>query len=800
MAYIPLSKITDGLDSYFNTLDGALSNQVLQASLPLLGDRLKNSPVNQFVSRMRSSVQTQLQAITSSPYYYDGYVDTEGIREALFQALGNTSSGLKILQDLDGNGIINAADIQIRDLQTITGSGYGGYLDFTLKLGQTPTTFNTAFSRDLGLSKLGLTLDGNARVSFGYNLNLTFGLEYSGLSYVDSGTFYIETASPKELDINLSVSTPNLNAVGKLGILKVQARDNGTAFNGNFSIDLKDSSDSDTRLTINELQNIGSNYREFIDANFNGDANIKFNLSTAFSSSIAKLPSLSTDFRLGWTFTNAKVEPSQSQLFGNLPRVSFDQVKLSMTDFLNNFAAPILSEIRKVTQPIQPIIDFLNKPLPVISDFGKPKKPITLLDLAPLVDPRADLSFVKALGGITQLANNFPKDASSFINLGGFSLGNLDVRAGNFELKSVSPVKLAGVFSLSEQLKGSPETLNFINQLQNVNSVTGKIAFPILTDPTVAFSLLLGKTDTTLFSYRMPTLSFNGSYGQTLPILGPLGVKVTGAIGSAINLEFGFDAFGLAEYARSNQEKDLFNGFFVDADRSKPPQVSVFAGLDAGPGIDLIVASFFVTGGVLGTVNFRLKDNNGDGKARFNEITHNFKANPLDLFDASGIVAAKLRARASVFLIPYEQNLATVPLLNYGGSEPTFKEFSQIGSTLSKAYKDFTKSLKKGGRAARNALRKADVAFGRVVSRNLKPLSRLIRKSPAIAWKGINRSNNRFWNTIDKVGGKGLKIISRNSPTQFFQALSKPAKVKPVLRKLENAATKPFRKIGRIRW
>jgi hypothetical protein len=50
------------------------------------------------------------------------------------------------------------------------------------------------------------------------------------------------------------------------------------------------------------------------------------------------------------------------------------------------------------------------------------------------------------------------------------------------------------------------------------------------------------------------------------------------------------------------------------------------------------------------------------------------------------------------------------------------------------------------------------------------------------------------------VGGKGLKIIAKNSPKQFFTALSKPAKVAPVLKKLEVAAAKPFKKIGKILW
>ena len=798
MAYISANKITSGLNSYFDSLDRALTNRVLQNNLPLLGNQLKSSPVSQFMGRIRSSVQSELTSGYESTFNYRS--DTS-VSQALFDALGTGPRGLGILQDLNGDGIISVADVKFNAQTTSTGYGYGGYVDFTLKLGQAPTSFNTAFSKDLGLSKLGLTLDGNASVGFGYSFNLNFGLEYSGTGYYDNETFYVETASPNELTIGLTTSTPNLSAVGKLGPLQVQAKDQGTALNGSFSVNLKDSNDAGTRLTESELQNIGSNYQDLIDASFNGGADIKFGLTTSFSGAAAKFPSLSTDFRLNWMFSNSNADPNQPQSFGGMPQVSFNNVKLSIGDFINNFVSPIFGEIQKVTQPIQPIVDFLNKPLPILSDFGDPKKKITLLDLAPLVDPKADLRFVKALGGFIQLANSLPKDGSNlYVNLGSFSFGSADVRAGNFDSKTVAPAITTIAPSLSEQLKGNPGTLNFVNKTQDPNSPTGKIAFPILTDPNVAFGLLLGKTDSTLFSYRMPTLSFSGSYGQTIPIIGPLGVKVTGTIGSKINLEFGFDAFGLNEYAKSNNPEDLFDGFFVDADPQKPAQVSVFAGLDAGPGVDLVVASFFIAGGILGTVDFRLKDNNGDKKARFKELSSNFNNNPLNLFNTSGRIDAGLKARASIFFIPYEQNIATVPILSYGGNQSSFKEFSQVGSKLGKAYQEFVNGVKKGRDAARSALRKADVHAGRVLGRNLKPLARLIKTSPATAWKGINKSNNKFWKTIDKVGSKGLKIIAKNEPKKFFVELSKPAKVAPVLRKLEVAALKPFKKIGKIRW
>jgi hypothetical protein len=647
--------IINGLNTYLSRLDNAFSSRVLQNSFPLIGSQLRNSPVSRFIDTIRSKINNTFQA--ANP------LSNSEVRQAIFNALGNSAGGLNILQDLNGDRIINISDIRVNTRSS--------NVEFQLRIGQTFVPFNTPLTQSLGLPRLGFNLNGNTRVRFNYGLDLKFGYQTSGSA---SNRFYIETSNPNEFTVGLNVSTPGLNAVGSLGILKVRAIDQGTNLRGQFSIDLRDSNDTGSQLTVAELQGLSS--AGILNASLAGNADVKLNLVTNFPVQ-ARFPSLKTNFRINWSLGSASLDPNRPRTLGGVPRIEFNNVRLDIGTFLSNFVSPIFGEIRKVTKPVQPVIQFLTKPLPVISKFAK--RNITLLDIAELVAksnpslPRPDFRYIRAAAEIVNLANSIPTGNNLFVDLGSFSLGSADARSSSFNLTGINPAIIQTAPRWSSQLQGS-RAFSFINRTQG-NSAAGQFNFPILTDPNTAFNLLLGKTNTKLFTYRMPSLSFTGRYTQFAPILGPLGVSITGTVGARINFEFGFDTFGLQQYSRSNNVNDLFTGFYVDADPRKPAHVNVFTGLDAGPAINLAIADFSIVGGVVGTINFRLKDD-GDLKVRANELINNFRGDPLgrDLFTTSGAVIAGLTARASVIgLGGFEENLASVTLLTYGGN-PRFKE------------------------------------------------------------------------------------------------------------------------------
>lgn len=462
-----LTEVINGLDSLLDTLQNAVDSQVFGNQLPLLGDSLKDSAQNavKFISNFEDDILNKLHQ------KLDGAAQQtpELIRQALAEALG--PNGLNLLQDFNGDGIVNDQDIDIRV------STNGDDVQFNLKLIQAATSsvFSTAMDADLGLPALGLKLNGNAQVGIGYEFNLNFGIN-------KTNGFYFDTSVADELKVDLNTSLSGANATGTLGFLQLNATDKGTQFNGNFTVDLKD---SDGQLRSSELPSV--NLANLADTKLNGAADVNLNLVTSFGGSAA-LPSISTDFNLGWAFNNADAEPNQTQSLGSTPTVAFNNVKLDLGSFFSNFTRPVLEKVQKITEPIKPLIDILTTPIDLkITKF-------TLLDIAEglgYIDP-SDKDFIESTAQLIQIIDSIPTYSSLAINLGSFNLGNVDVRATDFNLSSVDPsqhiTRIAD--SVEVQLQDGSQEKNFVTRFK---SIPGKgLEFPILTDTNQAFNLLLG--------------------------------------------------------------------------------------------------------------------------------------------------------------------------------------------------------------------------------------------------------------------------------------------------------------------
>ncbi len=640
-----LEDVIAGMEGLLDTLQDAVESQVFGNQLPVLGDTLKNSTDTavQFLQDFKDDILNKLHE------KLDGVANKTPalIQQALFEALG--PSGLGLLQDLNGDRTVNAKDI------SFAVAASGDDVEFNLKLSKSAATatFNTAMDADIGLPGLGLTIDGSAEAGIGYDLNLRFGVN-------KTNGFYLDTATTDELKVNLNTALPDLLASGKLGFLQINATDRSSQFNGNFSVDLKD---LDGQLQLSELPSV--NFDNLIDTKLSGAANVKLNFATSFNGS-AVLPSISSDFNLDWSFSNANVDPNQSQSFGSTPTVAFNNVKLDLASFFNDFTRPVLDKVQKVTEPIKPIIDILTRPIDLkVAKFN-------LLDIAERLKKidQKDRDFIESAAQLISVVNSVPTGSSLSINLGNFNLGTADVRTPGFNLSSINPKITVTAPSLNSQLSSGSEEANFIASL---NSIPGKgLQFPILNNPTTAFNLLLGK-DADLFTYDMPELSFLFDYSQFFPVIGPLGAEIKGQVGAGVKLGFGFDTAGLRQFNNTNNSADVFNGFFVSDPAS--PEVTLSAGLEAFAALNAGVASAGVGGGIFGKIGFDLNDPNNDAKARFGEFAQ-LLDNPLNLFDTSGELAAGLSAYLKLGIDPlsyterFESSRVTLLDFNRGGNAP----------------------------------------------------------------------------------------------------------------------------------
>ena len=615
-----LCSVIDGLHNLLKTIQDALNSKVFGNQLPLLGKQLQNSTekaVN-FLTDLEDDILTPLKEICES----EDDITSELIEQALFKALG--PDGVNLLRDLDGDGNVNSEDIQVTRTDD---------LNFKLKLGG-ESTFNTNLDTNIGIPGLGLDVGGNLKVELGYEFNLDFGIN-------KDKKFYFNTSNPDEVKIDLDVSLPNLEATGDLGFLQLDVWDQGTRFDGGFAIDL--SKDLDEKLQV--------------DAKLNGAASVNLGLVTSFNGE-AKLPSISSDFSLNWLFNSAKADPTQPQSFGTKPTIAFNNVKLDLGTFISDFASPVLKNVQKITKPVEPIIDILEK------DIDLKVAKFNLLDIAQglgYIDQQ-DRDFIESVSQIVTIVNSIPTNGSTIqIGLGSFNLGNdADIRDPQFKLSDVEEPNITETAdALDDQLSGTDKQTEreFITKLSSVPG--GGLQFPILTDPKKVFNLLLGK-DVELFTYDLPKLEFNLEYSQFFPIFGPLGARIRGNIGAGVDLAFGYDTYGLRQFIDTKKGADIFNGFYV-SDTENPdgtgldvPEVTLDASLEASAELNIVVASAGVGGGIYGNIDFNLNDPNNDGKVRVNEFAHLIEENPLCIFDTSGEITAGLNAYVKFGIKPLQ--------------------------------------------------------------------------------------------------------------------------------------------------
>jgi len=131
---------------------------------------------------------------------------------------------------------------------------------------------------------------------------------------------------------------------------------------------------NDDRLTFAELRAFGPS--DVLDPDLVGGAHINLDLIASFGGN-AQFPSLSSNFLLDWDLTDSQPETGEETL-GGKPKISFTNNTLNLGEFLGDFLAPIVDDIQKVLGPIEPVIDFLIAPIPIISDLAGP---VTVLDV-----------------------------------------------------------------------------------------------------------------------------------------------------------------------------------------------------------------------------------------------------------------------------------------------------------------------------------------------------------------------------------------------------------------------------------
>jgi Ca2+-binding RTX toxin-like protein len=522
------------------------------------------------------------------------------VQKALYDGLG--PQGLNWLEDSAGNPATKVDDVNL------TQTADGGY-HYHLKLGSRLFQVNAPIGVNLGLDGLGLKIDGNVQLKAGFNIDLGFGVNKQDGFYLDAGD---------RADVTFTAGLP-VHAVGKLGFLQLDVT-SGTdpQFQGSMSVALKNPHNNG-KVQLADLTSSST-----FDASLNARADVTVHLQASFGGN-TDLPHVDTDFQFHWSL-------------GGSVTVGFTNVTLDLGGFIDG----IVHKIGAVLQPIKPAVDILTTRIPVISDLIGHN--YTLLDMA------TDLGYV---GSGTR---DFINAVAQFVRGSGLGVSRINLGSFDLDAGAAQDASAQGHLALLDPATQDTTVID-PNSTSNWTgtTVTG-FDIPILKHPALAFHLLLGE-DVPLVTYGMPTLDVKFSFSQFFPIIGPLGARLSGAIGAQAHFGFGFDTFGLRQFVSGGFRDPslILNGLYVsdraNADGTGPatPQVRLYGSIEAYASLNLLIAEAGIGGGVFATIDFSLHDPSQTGKVHLPDLLADIKKGTL--FDAVGSLKAFLDAYVEINLL-----------------------------------------------------------------------------------------------------------------------------------------------------
>ncbi|MBL8385220.1 MAG: exo-alpha-sialidase, partial [Burkholderiales bacterium] len=660
--------IIDGVDGFLGLLEDTFSGELGGFSVPIIGDQMGDAANviadfrAGFIAGLRDAVET---AATPDQNY---------ISQQLFDLLHNH---LHILADRNDDGHVTIADIALDT--NVDDAGVAPedvYMQWNLKLGGVLVDAGVGLEFDLGVPGLGFETRGSLDITGDWQFDLGFGV---GIS---RGGFYIDVSDTNELEVNLDVDLTGAGLTGKLAFLQLDADTNVdgdgnplTGLGATFGVDVRNGKGG-SRLAIGDLGDIE------IDIGVAAEANVDIGLELQLNSDLVPgadtvFPKIVGDFVLEWGIGDRDAgvlvgfDAIGDALADGLKLVEFQDVGIDLGTFISDFLSPIVEQVKQFTEPLQPLIDVLTAPIPVISDLAG--EPYTLLDLAAATG-YVDAGLIYAIADVISFINDIPDPAdvgSVILNFGDFTIydragGNTGAFSGGafdrgaVDLPNLSADDLKDAINSIDAAPGSSAetSKSFTNGLANGN-IGDFISFPLFQNPSQLFGLLMGENPS-LIEINLPPLSFELEYSQFFVIYGPLGVRIFGNLGATIDPPaFGYDTLGLRDFFDSDfrDPLSLFNGLYLASD---VPVVTLTGGLGAAAEINLLVAQAGVGGRLGFVVEFDLHDPDEDGKVRLYELANNFLNEarygspalaPLAIFDVSGSVYAELFAYLKVDLL-----------------------------------------------------------------------------------------------------------------------------------------------------
>lgn len=532
---------------------------------------------------------------------------------------------------------------------------------------------------DLGLPGLSLKTGEGGSVSgrVGWSLDVKIGLSRSKGFYVDTATENeFAVGANLQLDSSGNEATPDLQA--QLAIIDVDVKKNSDKpeFVGMFGIDIHDADDA---LTLADLGK--ARLSETIIASVTAKVDIDWHLAASVT---AALPGVSADFRLTWGWgASTSTTPTDTEGL----TIAFNDVTLDAGDFFGKALKPYLKQIVDATKPLQPILDTIFTPMPVISDLSKAAggDEITLATLAETFNTLAGgpkiKPFLDALKTVRQLLAGIECDDSNCgVNIGSFELlsdrtATTGATAGNAKsLIDKSPSTYDPNGSATQQINNKDASGQLGTKVQPKSTLAAGIAIPVIEDPTLIFELITGG-DIPLVEFDSGPLSLGFQFQKSFgPIYAPPPVMMVIGGGASVSLRIaaGFDTYGIRRAIETGDAAEVLDSLYFKTvdDNGAPIPVVQFTGyLEAGASVSLVIIEVGVVGGIKLTVGFYWNDPNNDGKFRLFEFATAALNNPICLFNVGGELSLYIKVfielGISPFSVSFDFTLVNIKLLDF---------------------------------------------------------------------------------------------------------------------------------------
>lgn len=567
---------------------------------------------------------------------------------------------------------------------------------------------------DLGMPGLSVQTGEGGSVSggVGWKLDVKIGMSRSR-------GFYIDTSEENEFAVGAflkldqadpgNAAVPDLKA--QLAIIKVDVKKRGdkSEFAGHFGIDIQD---PDGALTLAEMARV--RLADAIVVSVKAKVDIDWHLQGAVD---AALPGIGTDFKLTWTWgadTAPDAPPVKASNTDNLV-IRFDHVTLNMGEFLGKALKPYLKQIVDASKPLQPIIDTVFTPMPVISDLSKAAggQEVTIATLAEKfntlpggakIKPFLDaIKTVKTmLGAVKCDLADCGVDIGSF-NLLGARTATTNATAGNAKamIGTTTPNAQA-----TQQLNAKDTSGQLATKVQPRSTLAAGISIPVVEDPTLLFELISGG-DIPLVEFDSGPLSLGFQFQKSFgPIYAPPPVMMVIGGGASVELRIaaGFDTYGIRKAIETGDGAQVLDSlYFKTVDKAgKPIPVVKFTGyLEAGASVSLGILEVGVLGGIKLTVGFYWNDPNNDGKFRLFEFAGAVANNPICLFNVGGELSLYIKVFVEIgispFSVSFDFTLVNIKLLDFNLKPNCTPPPPRLGGTKDKVLYVFAGKFGGGG-------------------------------------------------------------------------------------------------------